>query len=527
MYKVFIPTAGLGSRLGGLAKNINKSLISIAHKPAISHIIEKFSEETEFVIATGYKAETVVEFLEMAYPNRKFNFVCVENYAGEGSGLGHTMLCCKEHLQVPFIFCSNDTVVTDDIPKPDCNWMGYDEREDNSQYRSLRIANGGVQEICAKGADGEVKPYIGLAGIHDYKLFWQAMEQGADGGAIGIGESYGLRHLIASGIQSRKFSWFDTGNKDSLAQTRQHFNYANEANILEKEDEAIWFVNGKVIKFSTDKTFITQRVERARFLEGFVPNIVAKSENMYAYTKVEGTVFSAAPSLQNFKYFLSWIENFWEEFSLSKESKDNFSQRCDEFYRNKTYARVKEFFSRFEQIDAEEIINGETIPKIDEVLAKVPWNELAEGTPVRFHGDLHFENILINNHAKTPFTLLDWRQNFGGDKQIGDIYYDLAKLNHGIIISHEIIEQDLFDVERKLNVINFDFLRKQSSMQLETHFKEWIDSSGFSNYKVQLLTALIYLNIAALHHYPYSLLLFYLGKSMLWNLVRPDSTIQN
>ena len=32
---------------------------------------------------------------------------------------------------------------------------------------------------------------------------------------------------------------------------------------------------------------------------------------------------------------------------------------------------------------------------------------------------------------------------------------------------------------------------------------------------IRILTALIYLNIAALHHYPYSLLLLALGKSML------------
>ena len=33
--------------------------------------------------------------------------------------------------------------------------------------------------------------------------------------------------------------------------------------------------------------------------------------------------------------------------------------------------------------------------------------------------------------------------------------------------------------------------------------------------KVWVLTALIYLNIAALHHHPYSLLLYALGKSIL------------
>jgi hypothetical protein len=38
---------------------------------------------------------------------------------------------------------------------------------------------------------------------------------------------------------------------------------------------------------------------------------------------------------------------------------------------------------------------------------------------------------------------------------------------------------------------------------------------NFSLKKIRILTGLIYLNIAALHHYPYSLFLYALGKSML------------
>jgi len=45
MYKVLIPSAGLGTRLGDLGKNINKALVSVAHKPVISHVIEKFPKE--------------------------------------------------------------------------------------------------------------------------------------------------------------------------------------------------------------------------------------------------------------------------------------------------------------------------------------------------------------------------------------------------------------------------------------------------------------------------------------------------
>ena len=128
-YKVIIPTAGLGSRLGKISRNINKSLVSIAQKPSISYIIEKFPEEMEFVIPIGYKKEMVVEFLTIAYPYRNFTFVEVEPFDGKGAGLGFTMLLCRDYLQCPFIFCSNDTIVLEDIPAPSCNWMGYADVE--------------------------------------------------------------------------------------------------------------------------------------------------------------------------------------------------------------------------------------------------------------------------------------------------------------------------------------------------------------------------------------------------------------
>ena len=91
-YKVLIPTAGTGSRLGGMTKYINKSLIGVGNKPALSRIIESFPEETEFVIATGYKGELVKEYLSLAYPGRKIQFVDILLYEGEGSGIGLTIL---------------------------------------------------------------------------------------------------------------------------------------------------------------------------------------------------------------------------------------------------------------------------------------------------------------------------------------------------------------------------------------------------------------------------------------------------
>ncbi|GAC15214.1 phosphotransferase [Aliiglaciecola lipolytica] len=514
-FRVFIPTAGIGSRLKGLSKHINKALVTIADKPAISHIVEKFPIDVEIVVALGYKADSVREFLTLAYPERTFLFRHVSKYEGEGSGLGLTLLECQDLLQCPFVFCSNDTLVTNDIPVPDKNWMGYFNAQDNSQYRSLRIRTGVIEEICAKGAEGDVKTYIGLAGIKDFEQFWQAMVSDNSGSAINIGESFGLRHLLPKKIFPIEFDWHDTGNLPALEVTRRNFKRKVDANILEKEEEAIWFVNGKVIKFSVDHQFIRDRVLRAQTLVGFVPEIKASTDNMYVYDLIDAEVISKHPSPTQFNRLLDWLVDFWTPVSLDEHEQSKFNQQCMGFYRDKTKERVNQYFSRFEQIDQAETINDLRLPDVMSMLDIVDWDSLAQGSACRFHGDLHFENILVNKNSDIPFTLIDWRQNFAGNMIFGDIYYDFAKLNHGLIMCHELVDKNMFNVRQYADNIQMDFMRKHTLVECEKLFENWLTENGYDYKKVQLLTALIFLNIAALHHHPYSLLLFYLGKQML------------
>ena len=102
MYKVLIPSAGLGTRLGDIGKNINKALVSVANKPVISHVIEKFPKDVEIVVAIGHKGQLLKDYLEVAHPDRKITCVEIEHYHGSKSGLGYTILQCEQHLQCPF-----------------------------------------------------------------------------------------------------------------------------------------------------------------------------------------------------------------------------------------------------------------------------------------------------------------------------------------------------------------------------------------------------------------------------------------
>ena len=142
-YRVCIPTAGTGSRLGNLTKFVNKSLVSIANRPTLSHLIEQFPDDAEFVIALGHKGHLVREFLRLAYPHRHFFFSEVAPFEGPGSGLGLSLLACKDHLQQPFVFISCDTLVRESITAPVGNWMGYAEHAELQPYLEGNIRTRG------------------------------------------------------------------------------------------------------------------------------------------------------------------------------------------------------------------------------------------------------------------------------------------------------------------------------------------------------------------------------------------------
>lgn len=273
-YKVLIPAAGTGSRLEEITKYINKSLVPIGSKAAISRIIEMFPDDVEFVIATGYKGEVVKEFLQLAYPDRRIDIVDVIPYEGVGSGLGLSIQKCKKYLQEPFVFCSCDTLVEEKIPEPNTNWMGYGYREHLLQYRTLHLSKmNTIDSINEKGEDktSQARPYIGLAGIKDYEAFWEFMDIGAIE-AIETGEVYGLRKILEQGkkVRSVEFTWFDTGVKNELRRTRTRFGIDESTNLVRKYNllgsQMNWTINDRKILFfnnpyDTMKAFLKLRHE--------------------------------------------------------------------------------------------------------------------------------------------------------------------------------------------------------------------------------------------------------------------------
>ena len=126
----------------------------------------------------------------------------------------------------------------------------------------------------------------------------------------------------------------------------------------------------------------------------------------------------------------------------------------------------------------------------------------------RFHGDFILDNIIYDNGK---FILLDWRQDFGGSILNGDIYYDLAKLNHNLILNHDILFKELFHANVRDNIIECDILRSERLINCKELFDEWVISNGFDLKKINVLTAIIWLNMSPLHEFKMGEFLYYFG----------------
>ena len=67
------------------------------------------------------------------------------------------------------------------------------------------------------------------------------------------------------------------------------------------------------------------------------------------------------------------------------------------------------------------------------------------------HGDLQFDNIIRVNSS---FRLIDWRPDFDGIIQFGDLNYDFAKLLGGMYINYKEIKKNNFTVKKQKKQIN-------------------------------------------------------------------------
>ena len=517
--KAIILAAGIGTRIGDKAQFFNKSLLKIGNQAAISHIIDYFPADCEFIIVTGYLYSIVEQYIAIAHPNINVRFIRQENNI---KGPGDALLLCEEHLNEPFFIWCCDTLVDNPSLDESSNWIGYARTNGSlEEYSCIAFSPNDriITDFHEKGEFYTQNAFIGCAFVKDYFSFVHNLKHNP----LFINEQYhisaGFRGLLNDKkvIKAKEFTWHDIGSLTKLQETKQHFK--SKIENLDKVDEEIYFLKDRAIKYFYNSETIKNRHTKSKVLKGFVPTVIDCSDNFYSYKYIEGVdLFDKSVDIASVLSHLLetlWKSELWKEKTLDPDEYMRFQNACVNFYYKKTKGRLEQFYKKLNVTDSVNIINGENVPKLKDMLSVLSWQKILSGKPCLMHGDMALSNIIVQSkEGKLDFTLIDFRHDFGGIVEYGDFYCDLAKIYATLLFPFDIIKEKRFHIDIAERVVSYEIEKMEFDRYESAKFSffAWLASKNIDIKKIKQLTSIILLNMSPLHEAPLDSLLYYLGK---------------
>jgi len=513
---VLILSAGLGLRLKEYTKSKNKSLIPINNRAIISYIIDKFPKTYEIIIAVGYKKESLKEYCQLSHPDRTIKFVDVDKWEVSSVGPGYSTLKCKEYLQRPFYITTADCLIETSIPYLDGNWLGVYPTSYPEKYSTIQFdKDKNVLQFLNKSTNGFDYAFIGLAGVLDYKVFWEELENNIKDTTELVPAWYNSKNYPV--LKVKELKWFDTGNLDDIEKAKEHFNDV-PLSLQKNIDETTYKVGNKFLKFNADASITKNRFKRGQILSSLVPNNLKGGDNFISYDWENGTTLYSHNSLPIYKKFLSRFEQIIK-FNIYQWNDENAIKK---FYIDKTNERKFLFTEKYGEnyCITKYKINGKQYDSIKSLFKKLDFNSLINNQLYsNFHGDLQFDNIIYNPITER-FTYIDWRESFAGLTDGGDLYYDLSKLYSGCILPYNLLKQDSnVNITEGPTTFNYTYKENKELKEFKEFYELWIENNKFNLDKIKFITGLIYLNMSPLHSDIFNKILWFKSIEVLHNVV--------
>lgn len=116
--KAIIPVAGIGSMLRPHTHTVPKTLVPVAGKPILAHIVDELYEKAKidsFVFVIGYLGDKIESYIKEHYPNLKTEFVVQE----PREGLGQAIWLTRDKIinEDKIIIVLGDTIANVDYKK--------------------------------------------------------------------------------------------------------------------------------------------------------------------------------------------------------------------------------------------------------------------------------------------------------------------------------------------------------------------------------------------------------------------------
>lgn len=507
--KLCILAAGLGKRMGHLSKHVPKALLPLGEKPVISYIIEKVNPNVPIVIAVGYKKDFITNFCTTAYPDRKFEFVEIDDYSSSDSGPGYSLLKCKRYLQTPFIISTSDDIVLDELPPLTHNWLGVEYTDLPELYSTANVdSSNNIIAFKNKSHYGYPYAFIGLAGIKDYEIYWRELEKVCNKNKEFVDAWINIDAY--PNMKARTFKWINVGIIDNYIRARKQF---SEMGMPKITGDYTYKIGNSIIKLFQNPKHAYNRIIRQKYIPN-TPTPTQHSPHIIKQPYVHGDILYHKPD--SIIDFINWcFNNLWK---IAHHNAYVSNNSIKEFYQYKTLNRVNQFLKdKPPHYTQEKIINNKHCDSIYNLIHKIPWWIIHDITPTyAWHGDLQFENVICTKN--NDFKLIDWRDSFNGN-MIGDVNYDLGKMYGGLVLPYYYLRETKnynIDIHEKKCDTHCSFVCQESTLKI---FEEKCEKFGYDIKKIQLMSTIIQLNMCPLHEYPLNDFIFFYALDRLNKLL--------
>ena len=229
--KAVIPVAGIGTRLRPHTHTQPKSLIPVAGKPILAHIVDQLVSAgiDDFVFIIGYLGDKIEEYISKNYPGIKTSFVMQTT----GKGTGHAIWLAKEQIgSDPILIVFGDTICEVDwvemIQSPN-SLLGVKKVDDPRQFGVAETdTDGKILRLVEKPAIPKSNlALVGIYKINETSELMRCLDNIIGNNIKTLNEFHltdAMMCMVNSGIVLYTFnvaSWFDCGKKDILLQTNQ------------------------------------------------------------------------------------------------------------------------------------------------------------------------------------------------------------------------------------------------------------------------------------------------------------------
>lgn len=500
---VVIATAGSGERMRGIYPEIHKALLPYKNRPILWYIVNNIPETLKIGILLGHKAVQIENFLSIAFPNRKFVYIKVDDWTSEKSGTGYSLLAAKNYTKNSFWYFPCDGTVDDltfesdfesEIDQILVQQIPSSEARNYAWFQT-NMENKLIKKFKESSEAESVLAFTGVMRIKNSNEFFSRLEDSNSN------EFVPALSLNAELVEVN--GWKDFGSPDKYKRALEESKDFNFAKI----NEITYELPTKIVKWWSEPLIRLDKLEKPKASPTIYPPGVSMLDPFLYYEKVPGVSLYEAitPSI-----FRSLLRHLSEELWIG--SSEIIERDAQDFYQTKSNERLAKMLGQgIEPLRNLRLINGERVVEWENHWATFDFKAIVENVFVsQIHGDLQFDNVIYNIENR-EFCLIDWRPNFGSQTVLGDIYYDFAKLLGGIRLDYSQIKKNNFNFTQ----INpeeacFTIPSAPHARELERVLEEFICDAGYDFLRVTNLVPLIYLNMAPLHDSPF--------REILWCL---------